>query len=372
MAKKEATNKRYSTKRNTARRKGKIRRFLFGLLVLLIVAAAVFFLFIRSSGEITIFQKAVGTILTPVQNAVSSATGAVKNFFETWRNYDTLQEEYDLLSIENEQLKMEIISADEALSENERLKSLIDAEDTYQSLDPIYAKVIARDAGTWFETFSLNRGSNHGVATGMAVVNGDGLIGRVYEVGPNYSKVITIIDSRSRVACLVQRTRDNGIMYGQTTSSDTAAQCYVYYLPNVNNITPGDTVVTSGTDSLYPKGLKIGNVSAVSLDAGSDGTYAIVTPSVDFQRIEEVFILRTVIETNDDSSTNLPALYTGEDVEYNVTPTPQPNATPTPTPTPDADYWTYPTVTPSAEKNSYGSYHVGTVIEDSWVNSSAG
>lgn len=375
MAKKQATHKHYSTKRNTTRpksRKDKIRRILFCFLVLLIVAATVFFLIIRSGGSISIFENAVGSVLTPVQNVVSGATTAVKDFFTTWRNYDSLQDEYDLLSLENEQLKMELVSADEALSENERLKSLINAEDTYQALDPIYAKVIARDAGAWFETFSLNRGSNHGVATGMAVVNGDGLIGRVYEVGLNYSKVITIIDSRSRVACLVQRTRDNGIMYGQTTSSDSAAQCYVYYLPNVNNISPGDTVVTSGTDSLYPKGLKVGNVTAVSLDAGSDGTYAIVTPSVDFQRIEEVFILRTVIETDGDETTNLPALYAGDDVEYGVTPTPQPNATPTPTPTPADNYWSYPTVTPSAEKNAYGQYHVGTVIEDSWVNSNAG
>ena len=377
MAKKQSAATRYSTKRSAAKqksRKTRIRRVLFAILVLLIVGATIFFLVIRSGGKISIFENAVGSVVTPVQNATSGATSAVKGFFSKWRNYDALQEEYDLLSMENEQLKMEIISAEEALMENERLKSLIDAEDTYDSLDPIYGKVIARDAGPWFETFSLNRGSNHGVATGMAVVNGDGLIGRVYEVGLNYSKVITIVDSRSRVACLVQRTRDNGIMRGQIADSDSEAHCYVYYLPNVNNITPGDTVVTSGTDSLYPKGLKIGSVTAVSLDAGSEGTYAVVTPSVDFQRIEEVFILRTVIETDDDNAKNLPSVNTGKDVEYGVTPTPQPNAkaTPTPSPTPQNDYWAYPTVTPSAEENYYGQYQVGKIIEDTWVNSSAG
>ena len=377
MAKKQSANKRYSTKRSAAKqknRKNKLRRIIFAILVLLIVSATIFFLVIRSGGKISIFENAVGSVVTPVQNAVSSATSSVKNFFTNWRNYDKLQEEYDLLSIENEQLKMENISAEEALKENERLKALIDAEDTYQSLDPIYAKVIARDAGPWFETFSLNRGSNHGVAAGMAVVNGDGLVGRVYEVGLNYSKVITIIDSRNRVACLVQRTRDNGIMRGQISDSDSEAHCYVYYLPNVNNISPGDSVVTSGTDSLYPKGLKIGNVSAVSLDAGSEGTYAVVTPSVDFQRIEEVFILRTVIETDDDSAKNLPSVNTGKDVEYGVTPTPAPNsnATPTPSPTPQNDYWGYPTVTPSPDESYYGQYQVGKVIEDTWVNSKAG
>ena len=377
MAKNQTSGKRYSTKRSEAKQKNKknrIRRILFSILVLLIVGATIFFLVIRSSGQISIFENAVGSVMTPAQNAATGVAGSVKRFFTNWRNYDTLQEEYDRLSIENEQLKMEIISAEEALLENERLKSLISAKDTYQSLDPIYAKVIAREAGPWFETFALNRGSNHGVATGMAVVNGDGLVGRVYEVGLNYSKVMTIIDPRSRVACLVQRTRDNGIMRGQISDSDSESNCYVYYLPNANNISPGDTVVTSGTDSLYPKGLKIGNVTAVSLDAGSEGTYAVVSPSVDFQRIEEVFILREVIETADDQAKNLPALNTGEEVEYGVTPTPQidSKATPTPSPTPQNDYWSYPSATPSPEKSYYGQYKVGNIIEDTWVNSDAG
>ena len=301
MANKKSGNKRYSTKKNAGtqkKRSARLRRILFSALAFILVAATIFFLVLRSDGQVSIFENAVGSLFTPVQNAVHTVTGKVKGVFTNLRSYKALQEDYDAISFENEQLRMELHSAEEAVQENERLKSLIDAQDTYASLDPIYAKVIARDAGPWFKTFSVNRGSNSGVSTGMAVVNGDGLIGRVYEVGLNYAKIITIIDTRSAVACLMQRTRDNGVMRGQISDSDSSAQCYVYYLPNVNSISPGDVVVTSGTDSLYPKGLKVGAVTALSLDAGSDGTYAVVTPSVDFQRIEEVFILRTVIETD--------------------------------------------------------------------------
>ena len=84
----------------------------------------------------------------------------------------------------------------------------------------------------------------------MAVVNGDGLVGRVYEVGVNYSKVLTIIDPRSKLGCLVQRTRDNGILAGGVSDTDDTAECTVNYLPNVNNIMPGDVIVTSGTDQI--------------------------------------------------------------------------------------------------------------------------
>ncbi len=369
MAKKKvaAAKRRYSTKRPKKERKArinKIRRVLFTILVLIIVAATVYFLVVRNSGQISILENGIGSLLTPVQNAVSTAANNVKTFFTNWHNYGALEDAYDELSLENEQLKLELVNAEEALQENERLKTQLDARDTYESLDPIYAKVIARDAGPWFKTFSLNRGSNSGVSVGMAVVNGDGLIGRITEVGLNYSKVITIIDTRSAVACLLQRTRDNGVMRGQISDSDSSAECYVYYLPNVNSISPGDIVVTSGQDSLYPKGIKIGTVTALSLDAGTEGSYAVVTPSVDFQRIEEVFILRTVIETDNDSLEALPT----QSVAYQQSSTTAPDADAAATPAPSGEAnWSYPTSTPAVVENPYGDYKVGNIIEDTWA-----
>ena len=368
MAKKTTGRKRIVARKGTGTPRagrGRLRRILFSVLAFLIVAATIIFLMTRGGGQISIFENAAGSLLSPVQNAFRSASDAARGFVTTWRNYNALQADYDAISFENQQLSMELQSAEEAIAENERLQELLDAKSTYESLDPIYAKVIARDAGPWFETFSVNRGTNQGVNTGMAVVNGDGLVGRVYEVGLNYAKVITIVDTRSAVACLMQRTRDNGVMRGQISSSDSVASCYVYYLPNVNSITPGDVVVTSGTDSLYPKGLRIGTVTALSLDAGTDGTYAVVSPSVDFQRIEEVFILRTVIETDSDV---LPSV-AKPTVAYQQTAqvTPGPNATAIPDATDENPIWTYPTSTPSPDDSTYANYSVGNLVEDDWA-----
>lgn len=366
MSKKRTGNKRYSAAKNAGTqksRRNKIRRALFAGVVFLIVAAVVFFLVLRSGDSISISENALGSLITPIQNALTSVTGKVKGFLTDWRDYDKLQEQYDQLELEYEQARMELVSAEEALLENERLKTQLSARDAYASLDPIYAKVIARDAGPWFETFSINRGTNSGVAVGMAIVNGDGLIGRVYEVGLNYAKVICIIDSRSAVACLVQRTRDNGVMRGQISASDSTAECFVYYLPNINSITPGDVVVTSGTDSLYPKGLKIGTVTALSLDAGSDGTYAVVTPSVDFQRIEEVFILRTVIETDTDV---LPAIEQATAEPYQQAATPKPGTTATVAPD-EEEPWVRTTPAPNGVGASYSDFKVSDLIEDSWA-----
>lgn len=371
MAKKKTGNKRYNANRNAGTQKNKrdkIRRTLFAILVFLIVAAVVLTLILRSGDKISISENALGSLITPVQNALTTATDSVKRFIGNWRDYDKLQAEYDMLEMQYQQAQMELVSAEEALLENERLKVQLGATDTYAALDPIYAKVIARDAGPWFETFSINRGSNHGVANGMAIVNGDGLVGRVYEVGLNYAKVISIIDSRSAVACLVQRTRDNGVMRGQISSSDSYAECYVYYLPNINSITPGDTVVTSGTDSLYPKGLKVGTVTALSLDAGSDGTYAIVTPSVDFQRIEEVFVLRTVIESDTDILPSV-AQPTNEPYQASATPKPGTSATAIPSAENTEEIWVRTTPAPDGISGSYTDFKVSDLIEDIWAAS---
>ncbi|MBR6890231.1 MAG: rod shape-determining protein MreC [Clostridia bacterium] len=155
---------------------------------------------------------------------------------------------------------------------------------------------------------------------------------------------------------MVQSTRDNGIMRGRISSSSDDAACYVYYLPNLNSIMPGDTVITSGTDSLFPKGLHIGTITAVSMDAGSEGSYAVVTPSVDFRHLEEVFVLREVIETDSDEA--LPVVNAARSASPSATP--GPNATPTPSPTPAEETWSYPSADATAQI-------LETLPEDEWA-----
>ena len=155
---------------------------------------------------------------------------------------------------------------------------------------------------------------------------------------------------------MVQSTRDNGIMRGRVAATDSDAQCFVYYLPNLNSIMPGDVVITSGTDSLFPKGLHIGTVTAVSMDAGSEGSYAVVAPSVDFKHIEEVFVLREVIETDSDES--LPVVNAARSASPSATP--GPNATPTPSPTPAEETWSYPSAGATPEI-------LETLPEDDWA-----
>jgi rod shape-determining protein MreC len=359
--------------RSRRQRTGTIRRLLFTAAALAIVFVTVSFLILRSNNGISMFENGVGTIFKPVVSAFSSAASWVKGFFTDWRDYDKLQADYDQLQLEYEQITLQMSGMEELEGENDRLNAILDAKSTYDSLDPIYAKVIARDPGQWFDTFTIDRGTGSGVREGMSIVSAGGLVGYVYEAGLSYAKVMTIIDARSAVACLVQRTRDTGVMRGEVTADSDSAECHMYYLRNVNNIEPGDVIVTSGTDALYPKGLAIGEVIAVSQETSSEGSYVIVSPYADFRHIEDVLVLRTVVETAED----LPVVATPTPVAF-VTPKPtQGSADAGSTMSPDAsdDAWHYPTSVPEASATpapdaspTPASTLIEPLPEDDWAN----
>ena len=299
----------------------RIRNITIGVLVAALVLGALYFLLNRDESRVSVVENGVGSFAAMVQSGVTGAVDGVKDFVAYVADYGEYTTELDELQKQNDTLTIRLQDAQQALDENDRLQGLLDAKSQYEALDPVYARVISRTPGAWFDTFSVNRGTLDGVSVGMSVITADGLVGRVYEVGLNYAKVLTIVDSRSAVAMLVERTRDNGILRGVVTSASETAECYVYYLPNVNSIIPGDTVITSGMDTLYPKGIPVGVVTEVSREVDSANQYVVVQPFVDFAHIEDVLILREIVESDTDTLTAVP------------TPTPRPVLTPTPGPT---------------------------------------
>ena len=357
---------------------GRWGRVAFGALVLAAVLALVFFLVMREPGRVSIAENAVGSVFSPVVSAVNTATTYIRDVALGVRDYFKMTQDLEDARLQITDLKVQLVSLQEEAIENDRLKSLLNAKESSESQDPVYARVIARDPGVWFDAFSINAGTLSGVQVNMAVITADGLVGHVYEVGANYAKVMSLIDSRSAVACLIERTRDEGVMRGKIETWSETPECNMYYLPKVSDVAPGDVVLTSGTDTLYPKGLKVGTVAAVSREQESSERYIVVMPSVDFQHIEEVLVLRTVVENDRE---NLPVL---------ATPTPKPTPVPTPsasptvdpnasaTPQPDDALWAWPTdmpesspeagesAQPSASPTAGATPSGETLPEDAW------
>ncbi len=280
------------------------------LLVLLILTAG--------KNNMSGTESIAGSILSPVQSALYSATDAISNFFSRVFASGDLQTENAELKARVAELEGQLQDYENIKAENKRLAALLNFDTTDQNFEMVTARVIFNGDGVWFNTMVLNKGMADGIEIDMPVVNGDGLVGRVVDVGANWCRVMTIIDSMSGVSAIVERTRDNGILTGTiSTGSESEAVLNLSYLPLDADLIPGDTVITSGLEGVFPKGIRIGKVTEVSRggigidnDAGagpevspgaspepspgvSMRNMAVVTPYVDFVHIEEVMIITT-------------------------------------------------------------------------------
>lgn len=216
------------------------------------------------------------------------ATRAVDGARDVWRHY------FDLVGVsyENQRLAAELARERERLArqrelelENERLRSLLGFARTLPHAT-VAAEIVAKDPSLWFKTVIINKGSAQGLRRGLPAVTAQGVAGRVTDTGERQSKLLLIVDRNSAVDALVQRSRARGIVKG--ASGD---ECFLDYVMHEEDVRPGDEVVTSGLDGIYPKGLRIGTVAAVSFQ-GSDFFKSVrVTPAVNFERLEEVLVI---------------------------------------------------------------------------------
>lgn len=256
------------------------------LLVVLIVTAG--------DNNMTGTESVVGSILSPVQRGLYSATDAIGDFFSRVFSSTDLQIENLELKAKVAELEGQLQDYSEVKQENERLKGLLNFDTETKQLEYVSTRIIGKAPGHWFNLFLIDVGLSDGVKVDMPVVNGDGLVGRVVATGANWSRVLAIIDSSSGVSGIVERTRDNGILHGTPASGDENALLTVDSLPLDADLMPGDTVITSGLAGTYPKGIRIGKVTEVSQSDDGMRNRAVVTPWVDFNHLEEVTVITSI------------------------------------------------------------------------------
>lgn len=225
--------------------------------------------------------------LAPLQIGVAAAQTAVRN---VWNHYIWLVE----TSRENERLRervavleREATHLEELRQSNKRLESLLQFR---HELDgEVYgARVVGRDPLLGSRTMTVDRGRRDGVRRGMAVLSPQGVVGQIIEIGWTTSRVLVLTDHNSGIDALVQRSRARGIVQG-----DMENGCRMKYLRRGEDVMPGDRVVTSGMDGIFPKGLLIGEVKEVSRGHRGLLQVATVVPTAPLDRIEEVLIVST-------------------------------------------------------------------------------
>ena len=154
------------------------------------------------------------------------------------------------------------------------------------SLSYVEGTVIAYDPSSFVQAVTINRGSSDGIAPGMAVVEGNGIVGQVVAVSLHTARIMLIIDRASSVDALIQSSRVRGIIEGKGRDKSEFV-----YVGESEEVMIGDKVVTSGLDGVFPKGLIVGVVTAVQKSANGLFKSIEVTPSVKFYRLESLLVV---------------------------------------------------------------------------------
>lgn len=242
--------------------------------------------------KVTFGEDLVGAVVMPFQTLFTASSNGVAGFFDYFADAKRLTEENKQMSEKIDELNNTIRNIDEFKLENERLKSMLDLKKGMGDYDLIGAEVIAKDPGNWFNTFTIDKGTSSGLAVRQAVITSKGLVGYIYEIGTNYAKVVTIIDTNSSTGSLVVRTRDIAMIEGDLELGMDGL-CRMTYISKDASVITGDLIETSGLGGIYPKGILIGKIREIRPETQSVSQYAVVEPVVDFQRITEVFVIKT-------------------------------------------------------------------------------
>ena len=262
-----------------------------GAIVLIVLNGIVFsFNYIRKSS----FQSpAVQTVLFfvgPLQDGISRTIEFAEDI---WTHYFFLvatAKENDLLRRQLAEAGLQIHECREMALTNARLKQFVEFRSS-TNFTMVAAEVVGKDPSPWYRTVIINKGKSDGLRNGLPVVVPEGIVGKVTGVSDGYAKVQLIIDRNSAVDALVQRTRARGINGGLNNTL-----CRFDYVLRKLDITVGDTVITSGFDGIFPKGLPIGGVTKVFRRNAGIFQEIEITPFVNFHKLEGVMIILNLPE----------------------------------------------------------------------------
>ena|SRR5947209_2918645 len=229
--------------------------------------------------------------ITPVERAF---VGTGHFFRNTWHNYidlhDVRQQNRDLQA-ELDRLRLEQVRLKEDAEQGRRLQALLGFREKFIA-QTIVAQVIASSGSEQSHIIQIDKGSRSGLKPDMAVITPDGIIGKVKEVFPLSSQVLMINDKDSGAGVILEKSRLQGIIKGSNRG-----ELLVSDIMSDEKVEPGEQVITSGGDRIYPKGLPVGTVTSAGIDHDAETFLAIkVKPSANLNRLEEVLVITKMEE----------------------------------------------------------------------------
>ena len=269
---------------------------LFMLLFCILLLVANYF----KPGFLSPVSNAVNAVLTPMQKGLNHlGTG----FADTAYDYKSLEEaraENQTLKEELAALREEVNNYQQGQKELEELRTLFELKGQYTDYEMTGASVIQKDAGNWYHSFVIDKGTDDGIEVDMNVIADGGLVGIVTEVGSNFAKVRSIIDDDSNVSAMSLNSGDTCIVSGDLKLYSDG-KLRLSYIDKNDNIWDDDKIVTSNISDKYLPNILIGYAMDIAVDSNNVTKSGYLIPAVDFEHLQNVLVIKTLKVTGEES-----------------------------------------------------------------------
>lgn len=256
-------------------------------IIMIAVTAAILAIMAVSFKTETSAASAIGSVFAPVQKAAAFIVNGISGGIADIKNSSKNARSLKLLKKKNAELSDEVRMLESYKKENEQLRSLLELKKNDTEGNYTAANVIGRDSDGVYYTLTIDKGSRDGIKQDASVIVSEGLVGAVCEVAKNFSKVRTLLDAESSVSVICPRSGDMAIVDG---ASGQNGLCSMNYIDKDAKIVVGDSVETSGTGGVFPRGILVGKVTAIKNDDRGLTMTAIVETGANPRKIKEVLV----------------------------------------------------------------------------------
>jgi rod shape-determining protein MreC len=239
-------------------------------------------------GPLETARDVVGSIVAPIQRGFTTVFEPVGDFFSSLGDLGDLREDNAAMKEELAELQQQKSRYDSTIDEVQELTEALDLEQHWSAMDTVTARITGRVPDNYKWAVKIDRGSDDGVLKDMAVIDPDGLVGRIVEVDATEATVLLLIDPDAAAGARITESRDTGTVEGNGPTRPFSLK----FVPGEADVDVADAVVTSGyQDGIFPPGIPIGEVFEVSGESSDLQQDITVEPAVDFNALEYVTVL---------------------------------------------------------------------------------
>ena len=278
---------------NKKRKKLELRYIILIVTVIFIILVAILSYSLKTNKQLSTFESIVKDVVVEIQKITYMP---VKNFNTVISDYKSLKKVLE----ENKILKSNVDKIESLEAENNELKQEINdmknelnIEHVLSDYDYLNATVVSRNASTWYNNLTIDKGSHNGIKEGMVVINSTGVIGKTTNVSTFSSdvKLITTTDTNNKISVTIQSNgkKLTGLINGYDYKTKNLE---IEGISNTDTVSVGDQVCTSGLGGVFPSGILIGKVKSITTDVYDLSKIINVEPSANFEDINYVTLLK--------------------------------------------------------------------------------